>query len=77
LEQAGGVKIVVPWDQVEAAGISRYKPMSFEFYKVTLKNVLNTTLGYAAEKSGVFSYTVKRGDIVVVVKGASPTTQQK
>ena len=25
LEQTGGVKIVVPWDQVKAAGINRYK----------------------------------------------------
>lgn len=77
LAETGGVKIIVPWDQVKAAGINKYKPISFHFYKGTLQNALNTTLGAAAGKSGVLSFTIKRGDIVVVVKGASPTTQQK
>jgi len=76
-EKTGGVKIVVPWDELKAAGINKSKSISFHFYKGTLANALRTTLGAAAGKSGVLSFIIKHGDVVVVVKGASPTTQRK
>jgi len=73
MQKAAGVKIVVPWDKLKAAGVDRSKRLTLNFREESFSDALSAVLTEAARKAGVLAFTVEKGDIVVVVKGTSPT----